>query len=416
MARWCPLRCASCVRSIFPRTLARLAGLVGLVGALALTGCGEPSVPSTQPRIATLVQTVPTEATAFGAHGVPHTHQVWRDMIAGAAHTLDVASFYVSDTESGASRLTPILDELERAAARGVFVRVLVDASFAKKYPADLERLSASVSVRRVDYAARGGGVHHAKYLVADGRDLYLGSANFDWRALEHIHELGIRIRAPELARALTSVFELDWDRDVQRADGRAWPSVAIAGQRIALVASPKDALPVASAWDLPELVRMIDRAQRSIAVQLLSYDAAYRDGAPWKELHGALLAAAARGVRVRLALSHWQTSHMDAVLELQATKGIDVVLVTVPMHSGGFIPFARVTHAKYMVVDGDVSWIGTSNWKGDYFYASRNVGVVVYGATTARQLGSIFDAVFSGPYATLVDPSGVYTPARVAE
>lgn len=53
------------------------------------------------------------------------------------------------------------------------------------------------------------GGVQHAKYF---------GSQNFDWRAIEHIQELGLRVRVPEVVQALGALFEYD---SLPRA--RAW-------------------------------------------------------------------------------------------------------------------------------------------------------------------------------------------------
>jgi hypothetical protein len=86
--------------------------------------------------------------------------------------------------------------------------------------------------------------------------------------------------------------------------------------------------------------------------------------------------------------------------LDALARAGVDVKVITIPPWSGGPIPFSRVSHAKYMVVDGERSWVGTSNWEGDYFFRSRNVGVVVEGAATARALSRVFDDGFAGAYA----------------
>ncbi len=398
------------------------------VGALlgGVVGCGEPALPRPVRRTVTLVQTVPVESSGFELPGVAHTHEVWLDMVANARRTVDVASFYVCNRRPG--RLEPVLLEIESAARRGVAVRLLVDASFAEKYPSALERLAANISVRRFDLKSLNGGVQHAKYVVVDGSTLYIGSANFDWRALEHIHELGVRIDAPEMAHALTSVFEQDWNMaggtvfsdsagGVNVRSPRQpyrWPTLVASGQRITLLASPRGLLPVPAAWDLPKLLQVLDRATDTIDIQLLSYDAAYRDGRPWMELQAVLLRAGARGVRVRLALSHWQKGHMGAIFELQRAPGIDVALVQVPRHSSGPIPFARVVHAKYLVVDGAVSWIGTSNWKADYFYNSRNVGVLVRGTAIAEQLHRLFEGVFDGPYATIVDPTIRYDPPTI--
>ncbi len=395
----------------------RVRRLVTLGVALACGGgCTEPAVAPSEERALVLVESVPIDVDGFELEAAPATHAVWLDLVRGAQTTIDVASFYVSNREGG--RLEAVLAGMEAAARRGVRVRLLVDAAFADKYPAELERLERTIAVRRLDAASVMGGVQHAKYMVVDGRSLYVGSANFDWRALEHIHELGVLVKAEPLAAALGQVFQLDWElaEGETAAPPRAvrWPAVEVNGERVSLWASPRGWLPDPSSWELMRLIGAIRRARMSVAVQLLSYDADYRDGTPWRELHAALLAAAGRGVRVRLALSHWQQRHMDAVQELQRVDGIDVALVEVPPHASGFIPFARVNHAKYMVIDGELSWIGTSNWQGDYFYRSRNVGLVIEGAATAARLEALFEKVFTGAHARRVDPDATYAEPKI--
>ena len=59
------------------------------------------------------------------------------------------------------------------------------------------------VAARLLDAGAAWGGVLHAKGMIVDGRTFFLGSQNWDWRALEHIHELGVRVRHPDLARGM---------------------------------------------------------------------------------------------------------------------------------------------------------------------------------------------------------------------
>ncbi len=85
-----------------------------------------------------------------------------------------------------------------------------------------------------------------------------------------------------------------------------------------------------------------------------------------------------------------------------------------IPEHSSGFIPFARVIHAKFLVVDDRISWLGTSNWSGDYFHRSRNVGVMVEGQRLAAQLETVFDGLWNGPYAIPVDPEASYPKPRI--
>ena len=76
---------------------------------------------------------------------------------------------------------------------------MLVEQSFVKVYPDTIDRLAtAGAVVRRADFTP---GILHAKYIVVDQRTCYLGSQNFDWRALEHIVELGARFDDAILVR-----------------------------------------------------------------------------------------------------------------------------------------------------------------------------------------------------------------------
>ena len=88
--------------------------------------------------------------------------------------------------------------------------------------------------------------------------------------------------------------------------------------------------------------------------------------------------------------------------------------LTTIPPWSGGFIPFARVTHAKALVVDGKRGWLGTSNWEKDYFTRSRNVGILVDDPALAAQLAGFFATLWQSTYAVPVDPDAAYTPPRI--
>src|SRR5262245_18760828 len=340
-----------------------------------------------------LVESAPIE-TSLDHDDLRNADVVWLEMIQGAERSLDVAQFYVIDRPG--SRLEPILAAVEAAAARGVRVRVLADARFAKTYPETLDLFASRpvIQVRRFDVGASMGGVLHAKYFLVDGREAYVGSQNFDRRSLEHIQELGARVRVPDVVRAFSDVFETDWalaggapaTTRLHRVDARDEADVAEAGARLSSVspvASPKDWLPDEELWDLPRLVDLIGSAKKSVRVQLLTYRASDRDGGKFEDLDRALRAAAARGVRVELLVSDWckRKGTIEGLQALQRDGGVHVRLVTIPAWSGGFVPYARTIHAKYLVVDGERAWLGTSNWERDYFFRSRNLGLVIESA-----------------------------------
>ena len=93
----------------------------------------------------------------------------------------------------------------------------------------------------------------------------------------------------------------------------------------------------------------------------------------------------------------------------LVVLPNVMVKYVQIPQLEGNFIEFGRVVHAKYMVVDGSWSWVGTSNWSRDYFHGSRNVGVIVEGASVAAQLDSWFEHTWSSQYAEQLRPARRY-------
>jgi phospholipase D3/4 len=57
-----------------------------------------------------------------------------------------------------------------------------------------------------------GGGIMHQKIWVFDGRHVYLGSANMDWKSIMQVKEMGVAVEdCPELAADATRYFEGWW-------------------------------------------------------------------------------------------------------------------------------------------------------------------------------------------------------------
>jgi phosphatidylserine/phosphatidylglycerophosphate/cardiolipin synthase-like enzyme len=407
--------------------LVRTAAIV-LIPAL-LAGCpGETpqgATPALRPReeaAIELVESAPLETT-LDHPDVRNAADVWVSMIDGAHHTLDFAEFYASEAEQKdrtRSSLGPVIVAIESAVKRGVRVRFLADSVFAPKYPDTLQRLkNVGAEVRIIDFGARGGGVLHAKYFVVDGVEAFVGSQNFDWRALAHIQEMGVHVSSPAIAGALLDVLDTDWELATGRGAANArvhrrprTEARARTGEIITLVASPRGWLPDEASWELPKLVAMLDGATRAVDLQVLMYKTKERDGSPFPTLDDALRRAAKRGVHVRLLVSDWSSkpgSEARATLDdLAKVANVEVRVITIPKWSGGDIAFARVAHAKYLVVDQAKAWVGTSNWEGDYFTKSRNVGVIVEGGKLPPRLDAVFDDGWSSAYAKALSPAEV--------
>jgi phosphatidylserine/phosphatidylglycerophosphate/cardiolipin synthase-like enzyme len=373
------------------------------LAALAACVASRPLAPPAAPESAAaleLVESAPIE-TSLDHPDLRDAWEVWPQMIARAEARIDLAEFYAS--EQAPSRLTPVIDALFQALRRGVPVRFLADARFAQTYPEVLAKLAEhGATVRHYEGL-------HAKYFVVDGREAYLGSQNFDWRSLEHIQELGVRFRQSNAVRALEDIFEADWSgKPVRPSTAYEFPQPVGDGGGITLVVSPRGSFPDEKLWDLPALVELIDSAKISVRVQLLTYGDV-------PELRDALARAAGRGVAVQLLLSDWELRPKTLAVLRALDPRIAVRILTIPQASAGFIPFARVAHAKYCAVDGARGWVGTSNWEPDYFFGSRNVGLVFDGGEVPSRLDAFFRGNWSSPYAAPFDRARDYAPPRIS-
>ena len=360
--------------------------------------------------------------TAYGDPALPTAQSVWIEMIRGAKQTLDLEHFYLSHKPGEA--LQPVLDEIGKAAARGVRVRLLLDAAMYRTYPMPADSIGklANVQFRRVDYRRLAGGVQHAKFMIVDGRETWVGSQNLDWRALNQIHELGLRATDPVIAAAATAVFESDWTgADTTKAfapaafKAPAWPLRVAQGAgapaEVWLGASPRATTPAGIPWDRDLIQQRIDGAQREVTVQVMNYGVRGR-GQTDSTLHLALIRAAARGVNVRLIAADWTLGggNEDALRDL-AARGVAVKISRVPDWSGGYVPFGRVEHCKYMTVDGEWLWVGTSNWEPSYFLNTRNLGFTIHDTALAAQGHKIFETSWNAPTAAEWKPDTKLPP-----
>ena len=405
-----------------------------------------------------LVGTWPQE-TDLQNPDIVATAALWLDMFRNAEQRIEIAAFYLATAPGSA--MEPILAALEAAVARGVRVRLLIDAKFYLGQPEVADRLAAAgIDVHSLDLSGLGG-VMHAKYFVVDGRAAYIGSANFDWRSLAHIHELGVHLCEPALVAATEAIWNADWanslpiaaiERNIANpseseeptnppstnraeragAEETTPPPPALAPfagitpvstdyagstHRITVVASPRDRLPDPAIWDLPRLLGLIAGARHNIQIQLLSFALVGYDGVRFEGIERALKAAAKRGVIVELLVADWN-KRPPALADLQALQrepGIHVRMATIPPARSGFIPYARVIHSKFLLVDGRFTWIGSSNFSGDYFFNSRNLGVIVEGTAFAADVGRVFAKVWNSAYAYDLDPEAQYDPPQVA-
>lgn len=373
-------------------------------------------------------ESVPEE-TVYGSTYTARPQAVWLEMIAASSKTLDIEQFYIADQAGEA--MEPVLAAVKAAVKRGVKVRLIVDSVMMGETQKALPALKeAGVDARIINFKNVGGGVQHSKFFVVDGKELYVGSQNFDWRSLTQIHELGLRIKSPLAAADFSRLFEADWaiaggadPKKTFAKKGKALVTAAkpekalLDGAEVtySLAFSPKGAVPAGMDTEITGLLKLIDSAKKSVRGQVMTYALEEHGSKRWAELDSAFRKAAARGVKVELVFADWgMGGKADRDIKaLSKTDNISVKISALPLHSKGLIPFARVEHLKYLVVDGDAGFVTTSNWGPGYFLTSRGAAVLLKGAPAAAVLEDIFYRTWTGPYVQPVDPLKEYQPVK---
>ncbi|NWU88348.1 PLD3 Phospholipase, partial [Onychorhynchus coronatus] len=224
-----------------------------------------------------------------------------------------------------------VLAELLQLPRRGVSVRVAVNVPSAKTPVGDLRALESSgASVRAVDLPRLTGGVLHTKLWLVDGRHLYLGSANMDWRALTQVKELGAAIyNCSCLAQDVAKIFEAYWALGVPGASiPSPWPesfstsfnlqtplALTLNGTDASVYfsSSPPPLCAEGRTGDLAALLDVIDGAAAFVDVAVMSYLPGTEFSRPerfWPAIDERLRRAAVeRGVAVRLLAGCWSHS-----------------------------------------------------------------------------------------------------------
>lgn len=362
------------------------------------------------------VQSVPAE-TDLAAGNIARTPDVWKAILSSARKSIHLGMFYMI-SEKG-SALEEIVELIEAKAAEGVRLKAVTDKAFYSAYPHLADRLAKleNSDIRIIDYKAVSGGVMHAKYFIVDGRHFYAGSANFDWRSLEHIREIGIAGTSPAIASELEKIFRADMRLASGKRPRKNKPRPAdIDASDLFVTGTPAILLPSGAQYTEDVLVKMLDAASKEILLDVFQYGltSPYAKGY-YDLLDRALRRAAARGVDIKMMVSDWALGpEQQAVLKsLQAVKGVEVRYLQIPRHSGGFIEFARVSHTKMLLIDGKYGWTGSANWQPGYFDQSRNAGIATSDKDILGDLRVFFFRAWDSRYAKFLQFAVNYAPPR---
>jgi HKD family nuclease len=374
-----------------------------------------------------LVQTAPVE-TPLHSDDLRSAAVVWTELFDNAKSEIVIGQFYAVNKPGSA--FEKVVEHLAAAGKRGVKIRFLLDQKgVGLSEKSTIEQLKAipNLELRILDFnKLTGNGIIHAKYLVVDGATAYVGSQNFDWRSFEHIHETGLRITDPKVAGQVLAIFNQDWRAQALTTQGLKAPALNLKTetgdirQSAFLLASPNQYNPSGVGDSESGLPALLADAKSEVRIQLLDYaPLSYgpKGTRPYYAvIDNAVRAAANRGVKIKLMVSNWNLEQPALVYlkSLAILPNVEIRVVTLPVASTGFIPFARVIHSKTMVIDNQVAWVGTSNWAGGYMDLSRNLEVVMRNEKMAQRLAAMQEQTWSSQYAQALDINKQYAkPAK---
>lgn len=268
-----------------------------------------------------------------------------------ARRSITLQIYLLSDEE--------ILRALERAQARGVDVRVIMEdspfggAGGEEEVFVRLER--AGVAVRWSNPAFR---LSHIKTFVVDEEVAIIMNLNLTKTSFTGNREFAaITTRPAEVAQA-AAIFDADWRRSAEPPDGP-------------LIVSPTTSRRT--------LLGLIDGATTSLDI----YAEVVRD----KEIVAALGEAATRGVHVRLIVSN-DSEENDRGRDERASlarQGVQVRLAR-----GVYI------HAKMILVDGKRAYVGSQNFTSASLDLNRELGILIDDPANIARLARTFEADFT--------------------
>jgi cardiolipin synthase len=291
---------------------------------------------------------------------------------------------------------------LTRAAQRGVEVRVLVDGFGTREFAAGLGAKLASSGVEVMSYRPEVGQTRirrhrlrrlHRKLAVVDGSMAFVGGINVlddfdDGKSESARFDYALSIEGPLAVRVHAAMRHV-WRLVRWASLGHRPPPPTLLPAAPATPGTTRAALLIRDNLrhrrDIENAyLAAINRARHQILISNAYF-------LPGRRFRKALMAAAKRGVSVRLLLQ----GRVEQVLQHYATQSLyDRMLsagVRVFEYEKAFL------HAKVAVIDRDWATVGSSNIDPFSFLLSREANVVVRDTAFAGQLRASLEEAIAG-------------------
>ena len=303
--------------------------------------------------------------------------------IDAAQHHVSV-EFYIFKNDGVGKRL---MAALERASARGVTCRVLLDALGSYGAVASIKRRleAAGIEVhdilplRRRLSSSRVDLRNHRKIVVVDARVGFTGSQNM-WAPAEHgrnaNRELMVRVTGPIVAQ-LQAIFVCDWYLEtLEDLDDAAMfpPCETGPGMGAQMIATGPDN-PVGG------LDLIITQAMYNASEDIVIVTPYF---VPTDALLTAIRGAVLRGVTVRLITGAKCDQRLPGLAQRSYYQELLSIGVQIYLYAPEFL------HAKHCRVDYEVSILGSSNMDFRSFELNAEIDLLCYDAALAKDLEQV--------------------------
>jgi cardiolipin synthase len=315
-----------------------------------------------------------------------------------AAYEVHLEAYIFGDDRTGRR----VAAALAAAAKRGVAVRVLVDGFGAREFAGGLGKSLAADGVEVMTYRPEIGQTRirrhrlrrlHRKLVVVDGRIAFVGGINVlddfdDGRESFPRFDFAVRIEGPLVARVHTATRHV-WRLVRWASLGRRPPPPAALPAAAAVCGTIEAALLIRDnlrhRHDIEHAyLQAIHAARHEILISNAYF-------LPGRRFRKALLAAAKRGVRVRLLLQ----GRSDHILLHYATLSLYDRMLSAGVRIFEYEP--AELHAKVAVIDDHWSTVGSSNIDPFSLLLAREANVVVRDSAFAGQLHAGLEAAIEG-------------------
>ncbi len=303
----------------------------------------------------------------------PDAHQPVIDAINASKQSVKMVMFHLSDPAVGSALMS--------AAKRGIDVRVIFDKSEWRS-PKDqslvADMKTAGVKAVQATAAFR---ITHEKAMVIDDQRAMISTMN-QVKTFMGMFDMGIFTTDKDVIAEWNKVFEADWQN---AADGGSiTPPLTNAN----LLWSPINSI--------DRLVALIGGAHHRIELTV--------ENLSEEHIQNALFDAASRGVAVRVIVP--QCDVVKANFNYPAVMALRLAKVDARMMPGPASTNTPYIHAKAIVADQNVVYMGSENFSYSSLTLSREVGIIAEDSDLATKVDLLFEDLWQKSNMPPADPN----------